>query len=297
MAGVASSFGTSRVSARVLPFRPAKLWRVTRRHPLGAFGLLVVTLITFGAILAPLIAPYGINEQSNDTLTYPSWHHLLGTDNLGRDLFSRILYGSRISVTVGFASVALGSVIGLGVGLLSGYSRGWLDELIQRAVDAGMTIPPIFLAIVLITSFGRGLPLMVLSIGLIMAPRIARYVRGSVLLAREATYIEAARSVGCSDVRIMVLHIVPNILPGVIVVSTAYLSQAVLVESSLSFLGLGTQPPNPSWGNMLSGAALQYIYLFPWLAIPAGLALSLLVLSLSLLGDALRDVLDPRLRS
>jgi peptide/nickel transport system permease protein len=220
----------------------------------------------------------------------------MGTDELGRDQLSRIIYGARVSLQVGAVSVVLALVAGALIGIVAGFYRGWIDDWLMRLVDVVFAFPGLVLAIVIAGLLGPSRTNAMIAIGIVYAPAFARVIRGSVLSVMAESYVEAARVVGASDIRIMARHLVPNILAPIIVMATVYLSTAILSEASLSFLGLGTQPPEPSWGGMLN-AARRFMELAPWLAIFPGGAIMLVVLGFNFLGDGLRDALDPRLRT
>lgn len=284
------------VSEQTIRVMRLSLSRICRKYPLGVVALLGLVLLGSLAVGAPLLAPYQPNEQTAVTLAGPSLEFWLGTDQLGRDLFTRVVYGARISLGVAFIAVGVGATGGLLIGLASGYYGGWVDDVVQRLVDAWMVIPTIVMALVLISTFGSSVTLTMVAIGLTITPRIARVVRASALSVRALPYVEAARSLGASDLRLILLHVLPSTIPPLVIVASAYLAHAVLLEATLSFLGLGVPPPTPSWGAMLSGSARTYMFSDPWLVVPPGVALGLLVLAFNLLGDAVRDVLDPTLR-
>lgn len=267
-----------------------------RRKPLGLVSL--VFLVIFVALIAgaPLVAPFAADESTNRYVTSPSLSNWFGTDHLGRDVLSRVLYGGRVSLQVGFASVILGLGVGVVVGVVSGYLGGLVDNVMQRVVDIFMAIPNILLALTIVASFGAGAQNVTLAIAAGIAPRAARVVRGSTLAVRGQPYIEAAVSLGMTPIRLMSRHILPNIMAPIIVVASIQLGVAVIIEASLSFLGLGVPLNVPTWGNMLSGAGLSYMVRAPWMAIAPGVALTLVVIALNLVGDSLRDILDPRLR-
>jgi peptide/nickel transport system permease protein len=247
--------------------------------------------------MAPLLAHYDPTALAGgEVLRAPGLQHLLGTDHLGRDIFSRVVYGARLSVYVAMVSVGMGSLLGGILGLVSGYRGGLADTIIQRLVDALMALPTLVLALAIITALGAGLHNVVLAIGVAQVPWASRVVRATALAARESQHVEAARATGCSDFRIMTVHILPQCLAPFLVVATAALGAAIIAEASLSFLGLGVPPPAPSWGGMLSGPARDYARVAPWVALAPGVAISLAVYGFNLLGDALRDALDPRLR-
>jgi peptide/nickel transport system permease protein len=271
--------------------------RVLRRKPLGLLSALVILGLVAAALAAPLIAPYDpLFQNPRKALRPPAWEHPFGTDQLGRDILSRVVWGARPALLVGLASVALATATGTLVGILSGYFGRWLDFVLQRLVDTLMAFPTIVLAIGVVAVLGTGTLNVAAALAVVLTPAVARVVRSATLVVTASQYIEAARCVGCTDTYIMRRHVLPNVLPPTIVVATVAIGNAIVAEASLSFLGLGTQPPYPSWGNMLSGPARSYLEQAPWLAIFPGLALSIVVLAFNLLGDTLRDVLDPRLR-
>jgi peptide/nickel transport system permease protein len=272
------------------------LGRFVRKNPLGAVGgfLMIVLLLT--AAFADILATHNPIRTSMRVMVPPSAEFWLGTDNLGRDLWSRVMYGARISLAVGLASTLLGAVVGGLVGLLSGYIGGRTDLLIQRLMDIMQALPILVLALVMAAALGPSLTNTIIAISVVIIPRAARVVRSSVLAIREFPYIEAARAVGIGHTRVAFRHILPNTIGPFIVLITAQLGGAILAEAALSFLGLGIPEPYPSWGRMLSIAAAEYAQKAPWLVIYPGLAISLAVFGTNLLGDALRDTLDPRLR-
>jgi peptide/nickel transport system permease protein len=276
------------------------LWagfRHARQKPLGAVAALLIVGFVVTALAAPLIAPHDPYKQSvRFRLKPPSDTFLLGTDQIGRDVLSRLIYGARISLGVGLLSTMLGSLLGVPLGLISGYRGGRFDLLVQRLTDAVLAFPVLVLALALVAVLGSSVTNVVLAIGLVQAPRVGLIVRGSVLAIKEESYVESARATGCRDGRILLRYILPNVMAPIIVITTINLGQAIIIEATLSFLGLGTPPPAPSWGEMLSGAGKQYMLAAPWLAVFPGLAISLAVLGINLLGDTLRDVWDPRLK-
>jgi peptide/nickel transport system permease protein len=278
------------------------LIKLASRKPLGAAGAVVLIGLILVAILAPVIAPYNpyqfnLNERGLPIrMQPPNATFLFGTDPLGRDVLSRIIYGARISLVVGFLSVAIGTILGTIIGLASGYWEGKVDQILQRAVDTLMAIPGIVLALTVVSVLGQSLLNIILVIGLVIAPGASRVVRGTVLSVKQNTYIEAARVAGASQWRIVIRHILPNVFAPVLVIATVWLGNAIVIEAALSFLGLGTPPPTPAWGGMLSGEGRRNLEIAPYLAIFPGLAISVVVLAFNMLGDALRDLLDPRLR-
>ncbi|GAC1530244.1 MAG: ABC transporter permease [Chloroflexota bacterium] len=265
-------------------------------EPVGAISLGLILLILIAAIFAEGIAPYRAIAVSSDTFEGPSLTHLMGTDDLGRDVFSRVIFGARTSLYVGLVSVVLGVGLGGMIGLVSGFLGGYVDLAVQRVVDAMLAIPGIVLAMALLSVLGPSTTNALLAIAIAFVPGTSRVIRASVLSVKESMYITAAETIGAPTMRIMVRHVLPNVMAPILILASAYLGAAILIEAGLSFLGLATQPPNPSWGLMLSGTGRQYMEQAPWLAIFPGLAISLTVLSFNLLGDVLRDLLDPRLR-
>jgi ABC-type dipeptide/oligopeptide/nickel transport system permease subunit len=227
----------------------------------------------------------------------PSSKFFFGTDPLGRDVFSRIIYGSRVSLIVGFASVALGTLFGTLIGLVSGFWEGKVDQILQRAVDTCMAVPGIVLALAVVSVLGQSLTNIILVIALVIAPGASRVVRGAVLSIKQNTYIDAAYAAGASSWRLLLRHILPNVFAPILIIASVWLGNAIVIEAALSFLGLGTPPPTPTWGGMLSGEGRRNLEIAPYLAIFPGLAISVVVLAFNMLGDALRDLLDPRLRS
>ena len=270
----------------------------TRRYPLGAVGAIIVTIFILTAVLADIIAPVDPTAtNSKFSLAHPSHMFWLGADFMGRDMYSRIVHGARISLAVGAGAMGLGGVIGISVGLASGYLGGWFDLLVQRLLDIMQSLPLLVMAIVMAASLGPSLRNTIIAIAIPLVPTVARVVRSNTLSLREQPFVEAARAVGMGELRIAVRHVLPNTLAPLIVLATAQLGSAILVEASLSFLGLGIPEPHPSWGRMLSESAAEYVRTAPWLVIFPGVAISMTVFGTNLLGDALRDILDPRQRS
>ncbi len=276
---------------------PRKLLNFMRRKPLGGFGLIVLVGMVMLATFANTFSTHDpVATEANRTLDAPSSTHFFGTDYLGRDMYSRIVHGTRISLAVGLVSTLAGGVLGLIIGLFSGYLLGWYDEVTQRLMDLLQGLPLLVMALVMSAALGPSIENTILAISIPLIPRAARVIRSSTLSIREMPFVEAARALGMSEVRIAVFHVLPNTLAPFIVLATAQLGSAVLTEAALSFLGLGIPEPYPSWGRMLSQSAAEYAQKAPWLVIYPGLAISLAVFATNLLGDALRDVLDPRLR-
>ncbi|MBI4270349.1 MAG: ABC transporter permease [Candidatus Rokubacteria bacterium] len=282
------------------PARPGALTtllRFARKKPLGAAGAVVVLVMVFAALFANVLQTHDpIRTDSNSVLARPSETHLLGADHLGRDIYSRIVHGARVSLIVGVASTLLGSVLGGLIGLLSGYVGGRTDLVTQRVMDILQGLPLLVLALVMSAALGPALHNVVIAISIPIVPRAARVIRASVLSIREMQYVEAARALGIRHLRIAFRHVLPNTMGPFIVLGTAQLGSAILVEAALSFLGLGVPEPYPSWGRMLSVSAAEYAQKAPWLVLFPGIAISLAVFGSNLLGDALRDTLDPRLR-
>ena len=271
--------------------------RLLREKPLGAAGAIIFLLFLLAGIFASALAPYGFNEINPiHRLKPPSWDFPLGTDNLGRDMLSRCLYGARLSVIVALSGATLATTISTFIGVVSGYLSGWVDMTIQRFVDAWMSFPGLVILIVVVSVFTPGMSTIILTLGLLFGIGGSRIVRSAVISVRENMYVHAAQSIGATTTRILLRHIVPNVLPPVIVLFTTSLGAVILAESSLSFLGLGVPPPAPSWGGMLSGSGRTYMFQAPWLALGPGLSITLVVYATNVFGDALRDLLDPRLR-
>jgi peptide/nickel transport system permease protein len=284
-------------ATRARPSARGALGRFFRRKPLGAAGGVLVVAMALTALLADVIQTHDpIATDAAYTLGPPSAEHWFGTDHLGRDIYSRIVHGARVSLIVGLASTLLGSVLGGLVGLLSGYIGGKTDLITQRALDILQGLPLLVLAMVVSAALGPAVQNVVIAISIPIIPRVARVIRSSVLSIREMQYVEAARALGVRHLRIAFRHILPNTLGPFIVLCTAQLGSAILVEATLSFLGLGVPEPYPSWGRMLSVSATEYAQKAPHLVLFPGVGISLAVFGSNLLGDALRDVLDPRLR-
>jgi len=287
---------------QTLPAEERPAWlkfcaRLFTTKPLGAAGAVVFFIFLFCGLFAEWIAPYGMNETNlAHRLEPPSGEFLLGTDHLGRDLLSRVLMGARLSMIVGFCAAGLATLISVVVGLLTGYLGGWFDLVTQRLVDAWMTFPDLVLLIVIVSVVGPGITQIVIILGLLYGIAWSRIVRGSVASVREMAYAQAAQSVGVGTFRILCRHVLPNVMPVVIVLFTTRVGAVILSEAALSFLGLGVPPPAPTWGGMLSGDGRTYLYLGPWLALAPGICLTVVVYAANVFGDALRDLLDPRLR-
>ena len=273
------------------------LWTVIKRKPLGmvSAGLIIILVLT--AIFANVLAPYDpLAAQPEIRLAPPSWAHPFGTDDIGRDMLSRVIYGSRISLWVGLLAVGIGTCVGMIIGLVSGYWEGRLDLMLQRVMDALMTIPGLILALAIVSVLRPSTTNAMLAIAMVIIPGNSRVVRGAVLSAKQNRFVEAAQAIGCRDYRIIASHILPNVTAPILILASIWLGNAILIEASLSFLGVGTQPPTPSWGLMLSSTGRAFMEQAPWLAFFPGLAISLAVFGFNLFGDTLRDAWDPKLR-
>jgi peptide/nickel transport system permease protein len=268
-----------------------------RRQPLGTVGLVIMLVMFVAAALAGVLSPF--DPEDNDftaMMQAPSWTHLLGTDQLGRDIFSRLVHGARTAMLVGFTSAVIGGLIGLVLGVASAYFGGWFDLVFQRVLDVLMAFPLIILALAVVSVFGTGVMNVIIAITIPLIPRCGRVVRASALAVREVPYVDAARALGFGHGRIVLRHMVPNVIGPFLILLSAFVGQAILAEASLSYLGLGVQEPVPAWGLMLQGGAEEYATTAPWIAIFPGLAIVMAVLGISLFGDALRDAIDPKLR-
>jgi peptide/nickel transport system permease protein len=273
------------------------LGRFTRRKPLGALGGIIVIAMLVMAAFAEQIAPYRYDETIRGArMKAPGAAHWLGTDNLSRDMWSRIVYGARVSITIGFLTIGLAMVLATAIGVTSAYFGGAWDLVVQRVVDAWLSFPYLIIILSVMAVLGPGLGNVVIALAVLIAATNSRVIRGSALGVIQHSYIEAARAMGCGHARIILRHIIPNVTATIIILATIGLGAVILAESALSFLGFGVPPPHPSWGSMLSGSGRTYMFRAPWMAIWPGVAISLAVFGFNMLGDALRDVLDPRLR-
>jgi glutathione transport system permease protein len=274
----------------------SEFWRRFRRKRIALASGVVILLLAAAAVGAPWIAPYGpAVPDYNNVLAGPSLAHLCGTDTFGRDIFSRILWGGRISLSVGFISVALGGLVGVAMGLVSGYFGGWIDSLSMRFCDVLLAFPGILLAIGVVAVLGPGIDNVIYAVAVFSLPVFARLVRGSTLALKQSLYVQAARSIGVSRFKLMVQHILPGALPAVIVYFSLRIGSSILVAASLSFIGLGAQPPSPEWGAMLADGR-SYLGVADQMTLFPGIAIFITVLAFNLLGDGLRDALDQKLR-
>ncbi len=275
----------------------AAVWRFCRRKPLGAAGGLIVVGLVALALFADRIAPYDYDETiAGARMRPPSARFWMGTDNLGRDVWTRVVFGARVSMTVGFGAVLLGTALATLIGVTSGYFAGGYDTVVQRVVDAWQSFPFLIIVLSLMAVLGPGRLNVILALGVAGAAGASRVIRSATVAVVGNPYVEGARALGCGHLRILARHVLPNVAAPIIILATIGLGSAILAESALSFLGFGVPPPYPSWGGMLSGSGRSYMYQAPWMALWPGLAISLAVYGFNMLGDALRDVLDPRLR-
>jgi len=271
--------------------------RLFREKPLGAAGGVIFILFMLCGIFADVLAPYGMNQISpRNRLLAPSWAYPFGTDNLGRDMLSRCLYGAQISVIIAFAAATLATVVSIVIGIVTGYLGGKIDLVVQRFVDAWQSFPDLIILIVVVSVIGPGMPQIIGTLALLLGIAGSRIVRSAVIGVREHMYVHSAQSIGASVPRILWRHILPNVMPPIIVLFTTRVGTVILAESGLAFLGLGVPPPSPTWGAMLSGSGRTYMFQGPWLALAPGLCLTAVVYATNVFGDALRDLLDPRMR-
>ncbi len=271
---------------------------LTRQYPLGAFGGVIVVVMIFMAVFADVLTPYDPEENAFEfMLTAPNLEYWMGTDQFGRDILTRLIYGSRTALFVGFSCAFIGAIVGLVLGVASAYFGGRFDLIFQRVMDVFMAFPLIITAMAIVSIFGTGTQNVIIAITIPFIPRCARVVRSSALAIREIPYVDAARALGYTHTRIILRHMTPNVMAPFLIMISAFVGQAILLEASLSYLGLGVQEPTPAWGLMLQGGAEEYAESAPWVAIWPGVAISLAVFGFNLFGDALRDALDPKLRS
>ena len=273
------------------------VWIRLRKNKLAMTGVLIIAIMAVIAIFANFIAPYDYAEQNlSESLQFPSKSHIFGTDEFGRDIFSRLIYGSRISLAVGFIAVGIAVIIGGSLGAVAGFYGGVVDNFIMRCMDVLLSIPPILLSIAILAALGPGLMNLMIATGISAIPGYARIVRASVLSIKGQEFVEAARAVGSADVRIIIKHIIPNCLAPLMVQATLGMASAILTAAGLSFIGLGVAPPTPEWGAMLSGGR-GFIRNFPYITFFPGLAIAMTIFGLNVLGDGLRDALDPKLKN
>ncbi len=291
------------VEAGLEVLAPAKPWHavaidLTRRYPLGTGGAVIVVVMIVLAVFADVLSPYDPEENAFEfMLTPPGYQFWMGTDQFGRDILTRLVYGARTALFVGFSCAFIGAFTGLVLGVASAYFGGRFDLIFQRVMDVFMAFPLIIMALAVVSIFGTGTQNVIIAITIPFIPRCARVVRSSALAIREIPYVDAARACGFSDARIILRHMVPNVMAPFLIMISAFVGQAILLEASLSYLGLGVQEPTPAWGLMLQGGAEEYAESAPWVAIFPGIAISLAVFGFNLFGDALRDALDPKLRA
>jgi peptide/nickel transport system permease protein len=286
----------SPIASRLDQWSEASL-RFTRQRPLGALGAAIIVIMIAAAVLAGFVAPYDpLTTDYASMLQAPSSFHWFGTDSFGRDVFTRILYGSRTALWIGFASSFLGATLGGIIGVTSAYFGGKIDLVLQRFMDLLLSFPLVILALVVVSLLGSGMTNVIFAITVPMVPRCAIIVRSSALALREMPFVEAARALGFGPLHIILRHMLPNVMAPYLIMLTAFLGQAILLEASLSFLGLGVAEPQAAWGLMLRGAAVEFAERAPWMAIYPGIAISLSVFAFNLFGDSLRDALDPKLR-
>jgi len=283
--------------APVVISRGRALLTTLKRKPLGAASAGLIVMLVLAAIFADVLSPYDpLATQPEIRLKAPSWEHPFGTDDIGRDVLSRVIHGARISLWVGLLAVGIGTAAGMVIGLVCGYCEGRVDLIFQRVMDAVQAIPGLVLALAIVSVLRPNTTNAMLAIAMVIIPGNSRIVRGAVMSAKQNRYVEAAQAVGCRHPRIILNHILPNVTAPILVIASIWLGNAILIEATLSFLGVGTQPPTPSWGLMLSSTGRAFMEQAPWLAIFPGLAISLAVLGFNLFGDTLRDAWDPKLR-
>jgi peptide/nickel transport system permease protein len=285
------------IQRRRLPFWAEFLRRLAREKPLGLAGGILVLILTIFAIGAPVLASSSPTRLSGrERLESPSAQHIFGTDNLGRDVYSRVVYGARISMRVGLLAIIIATSIALTIGIVSGFFGGWVDMLFQRLVDAWISFPGLVLILVVVAVLGNGINELTFTIGVLLGVGNSRVIRSATLAVKGMPYVEAARCLGAANGRIIMRHVLPNVVAPAITLATLGLGTAILLEASLSFLGLGVPPDRPTWGGMLSREGRPFMVQAPWLAIFPGVAISIAVFGFNMLGDAMRDLFDPRLR-
>jgi len=277
-----------------------RVWQSRRvrafvRNKTAVLGLVLAAFLVMIALLAPLLAPYDpLVQDVRNMLSPPNKQHLFGTDDLGRDVFSRVLYGARVSIVVGLSAVTVGTVIGMMLGISAGYFGGWFEISVMRVVDVLMSFPVLVMGLMFMAILGPGMDKLILAIGLVLAPQVARLAHASTVALRDADYVIAAKAAGAHPLRILRRHVLPNILGEILVMATLWTATAIRVEANLSFIGLGVSPPTPTWGNMIR-EGVRWLVVTPWLSIFPGLAILLAVLAFNMVGDGIRDAMDPRL--
>lgn len=277
-----------------------KVWHSRRirafaQNKTAVLGLVLAAFLVVIALVAPVLAPYGpLAQDVHNMLSPPSKKHFFGTDDLGRDVFSRVLYGARVSIVVGLSAVTVGTVIGLILGVSAGYFGGWFEIGVMRVVDVLMSFPVLVMGLMFMAILGPGMDKLILAIGLVLAPQVARLAHASTVALRDADYVVAAKAAGANPLRILRRHILPNIVGEILVMATLWTATAIRVEANLSFIGLGVSPPTPTWGNMIR-EGVRWLVVTPWLSIFPGLAILLAVLAFNMVGDGIRDAMDPRL--
>lgn len=277
-----------------------RVWQSRRvrafvRNKTAVLGLVLAAFLVMIALLAPLLAPYDpLVQDVRNMLSPPNKQHLFGTDDLGRDVFSRVLYGARVSIVVGLSAVTVGTVIGMILGISAGYFGGWFEIGVMRIVDVLMSFPVLVMGLMFMAILGPGMDKLILAIGLVLAPQVARLAHASTVALRDADYVIAAKAAGAHPLRILRRHVLPNILGEILVMATLWTATAIRVEANLSFIGLGVSPPTPTWGNMIR-EGVRWLVVTPWLSIFPGLAILLAVLAFNMVGDGIRDAMDPRL--
>lgn len=273
----------------------ARLWRTFRKNRTAFAGAVITLIVVLVAIFAPLIAPYDpLDQDVYHRLLSPQRGHLLGTDNFGRDSFSRIIYGARVSLIVGVCSVLIGMVVGTSLGIIAAMKGGKVENLVMRVVDVLMSFPNLIMGLMIMAILGSGMGKLIIAIGIIMAPRFARIAHAPTLAIREQDYITAARALGFSDLRVIFRHALPNILGEVLVMGTLWTATAIRIEANLSFIGLGVPPPTPTWGGIIR-EGMDYLSNASWISLFSGVAILITVLSFNMLGDGIRDIIDPRI--
>lgn len=273
-----------------------RIWRTLKKNKTAIIGIIIASAVIIIAIFAPLISPFDpLKQNVFDRLTPPEMGHPLGTDVFGRDIFSRIMHGARVSLLVGIMSVVIGMTVGTAMGMLAGLKGGKIEGMIMRTVDVLMSFPNLILGLMVMAILGSGLIKLIIAIGLVMAPRFARVAHAPTLSIKETDFIDAANALGANDLRILLRHVFPNILGEVLVMATLWVGTAIRIEANLSFIGLGVPPPTPTWGNMIRNG-MNYLTNAPWMSVFPGLAILITILSFNMVGDGIRDITDPKLQ-